>query len=279
MSDPERQQVMSQEKYFMHSWTHIFYLWKIRKIMLGKTTRDVLLHMPQETRRVIDLGCGPGANLFDVFDMCSDIPEVQWYALDLNIRLIGLGARRSRFRVSERNMKAIHFLAGDISHLPLTDASIDMLLSSEVVEHLPNPQPAIAEMTRVLKPGGYAFITTPNPHNLPVLLGYAIDRLSKGRFKKWYWQGNDAISAPPLGAEVGFEHVSVHSYCVWRAWLKEAGLQVIQKIRGPMVSGSPFFDRHRWLSASMIALDPLLDRMPGRFLLSNNLGLLCQKRT
>lgn len=278
MSDTDRQQWLTQEKYFGRSWTHIFCLWKLRQIMLGKTTCKVLLSMPQEARRVIDLGCGPGTNLFEVFDMCADIPGVQWYGLDLNIREVQLGARRSRFRVSERNMRAIHFLAGDLFHLPLADACMDMLLSSEVVEHLPNPRPAIAEMTRVLKPGGYAFITTPNPHNLPELLGYAMDRLSSGRFKRWYWRGHDTISAPPLSAEVGFGHVSVHPCGVWRAWLKEAGLQVIREVRGPMVFGGPFFDRHRWLSATMIALDPVLDRMPWPFLMSNNIGMLCQKR-
>ncbi len=278
MSDTEHHQWLGQEKYFGRSWTHIFCLWKLRQIMLGKTTREVLLRMPQAARRVIDLGCGPGTNLFEVCDMCADIPGVQWYGLDLNIQEAQLGARRSRFRVSERNMQAIHFLAGDLLRLPLANASMDMLLSSEVVEHLPNPRPAIAEMTRVLKPGGYAFITTPNPLNVPELMGYAINWLSNGRFKGWYWQDHDTISAPPLSAEVGFGHVSVHPYGVLRAWLKEAGLQVVQKIRGPMVSGSPFFDRHRWLSATMIALDPLLDRMPWRFLMSKNLGILCQKR-
>lgn len=279
MSDIERKQWLAQERYFGRSWTHVFYLWKLRSVMLGKTTREVLLRMPQETRRVIDLGCGPGTNLFEVFDMCADIPGVQWYGLDLNIRESQLGARRSDFRVSERNMQAVYFFAGDLFHLPLADASMDMLLSSEVVEHLPDPRPAIAEMTRVLKPGGYAFITTPNPHNLPELLGYAADRLSNGAFKRLFWHGCDSISAPPLRAEVGFGHVSVQPYGVWRSWLEKSGLQVVRKVRGPAVFGGSFFDRHPWLSGFMIALDPLLDRMPGRFLLSNNLGLLCQKRT
>ena len=40
----------------------------------------------------------------------------------------------------------------------------------------------------------------------------------------------------------------------------------------------PFFDRHIFISGLTIALDPLLDRLPGRFLLSNNLGILCCKQ-
>jgi len=90
--------------------------------------------------------------------------------------------------------------------LPSPDNSLDIVLSSEVVEHLPDPMPALKEMRQVLKPGGYAVITTPNPRNLLEMVGYAIDWLTGGWFKKMYWKGQDNISAPLLSAEVGFGH-------------------------------------------------------------------------
>ena len=68
----------------------------------------------------------------------------------------------------------------------MADASLDMLLCCEVVEHLPDPQFALIEMARILKPGGYAFITTPNPDNLVERLGYAIDKLTRGSLKRLY---------------------------------------------------------------------------------------------
>ncbi|OIO68731.1 MAG: hypothetical protein COW19_05520 [Zetaproteobacteria bacterium CG12_big_fil_rev_8_21_14_0_65_55_1124] len=267
-----------EEKFFDRSWTHIFYFWKLRQMMLGRTV-ERLLSARSDTQgvRVIDLGCGPGTNLFEVVDRCARFKGVEWFGLDLNQSEAAMAADRSAWRVNERKLQALRFLSGDIFNLPLPDASVDIIVSSEVVEHLPDPTPALMEMARVLKPGGYAMVTTPNPHNLPELLGYALDFITGGRFKKFYWKGQDDISAPPLEAAVGFGHVSVHPFPVWKAWLQQAGIPVVKKVRGPMVFGSPFFDRQRFLSGLFIALDPLLDALPGRFLTTTNLGMLCRK--
>jgi len=268
------------EKFFARSWTHIFYFWKLRQVMLGKTIKKLLQrHEKGENIRVVDLGCGPGTNIFDVFDACSGLnQQVQWFGLDLNQREAAMGASRSLYRSQERNMQGIHFMSGDIFHLPFEDNSIDILISSEVVEHLPNPLPALKEMQRVLKPNAYAMITTPNPRNLPEMLGYALDKLTFGGFKKLYWRGQDEVSAPPLDAEVGFGHVSVHPFPVWRDWLEQVEMPVVKKVRGPIVFGSPFFDRHRFLMGVLVMLDPILDRLPFRFLTTTNLGMLCQKK-
>jgi len=48
-------------------------------------------------------------------------------------------------------------------------------------------------------------------------------------------------------------------------------------LRGSILFGSPFFDRHRFISGMMIALDPWLDRLPGKFFTTINLGMLCHK--
>ncbi|MDQ6964881.1 MAG: class I SAM-dependent methyltransferase, partial [Mariprofundales bacterium] len=157
-----------EERFFSRSWTHIFYFWKLRQIMLGRTVFRLLRDLRDEhPLRVVDLGCGPGSNLFEVADQCASFAGVSWYGLDLNHEEVAAGADRSGWRVRERKVKAVHFLSGDLFHLPFADASVDILLSSEVVEHLPDPLPALQEMERVLKPGGHVMITTPNPQNLP----------------------------------------------------------------------------------------------------------------
>jgi 2-polyprenyl-3-methyl-5-hydroxy-6-metoxy-1,4-benzoquinol methylase len=48
------------------------------------------------------------------------------------------------------------------THLPLSAASVDYVVSSECIEHTHAPREAIREMLRVLKPGGLLFLTTPN---------------------------------------------------------------------------------------------------------------------
>jgi ubiquinone/menaquinone biosynthesis C-methylase UbiE len=49
----------------------------------------------------------------------------------------------------------------DITTVPLPDASFDAILCSEVLEHLPDPIPALREMARLLKPGGVFIGTSP----------------------------------------------------------------------------------------------------------------------
>ncbi len=269
----------SEEKFFARSWTHQFYFWKLRQIMLGRTVERLLApRRPGEQIRVVDLGCGPGTNLFEIADRCAGFEGVAWFGLDLNLQEVADGASRSRWRVAKRGMAPVRFAGGDLFNLPFADNSLDIIVSSEVVEHLPDPYPALREMARVLKPGGYAMVTTPNPRNLPEMVGYGLDRVSGGAFKRLYWKGQDEISAPPLTAQVGFGHVSVHPYSVWRQWLAEAGIPVVRCVRGPMVFGSPFFDRQRLLSGLLVALDPILDLLPGKFLTTTNLGMLCRKR-
>jgi ubiquinone/menaquinone biosynthesis C-methylase UbiE len=52
-------------------------------------------------------------------------------------------------------------IISDISHIPEPDASFDIILCTEVFEHLPNPIAAIQEFSRLLKKDGQLIITAP----------------------------------------------------------------------------------------------------------------------
>jgi SAM-dependent methyltransferase len=52
-------------------------------------------------------------------------------------------------------------IVGDIHNLPLPDNSVDAIICMSVLEHVEEPQKAVKEMHRVLKPGGYCFIFVP----------------------------------------------------------------------------------------------------------------------
>ncbi|WP_395748097.1 methyltransferase domain-containing protein [Prosthecobacter sp.] len=47
--------------------------------------------------------------------------------------------------------------------IPLPDASVDVVMSTQVIEHIEDHEKAAAEMCRILKPGGHAVITVPRP--------------------------------------------------------------------------------------------------------------------
>lgn len=55
--------------------------------------------------------------------------------------------------------------------IPLPDASVDVAFAGDVVEHLPHsPRPFMRELSRVLRPGGWCLLTTPNAVRLSVRL-------------------------------------------------------------------------------------------------------------
>lgn len=58
----------------------------------------------------------------------------------------------------------------DVSNLPFEDAAYDLVLNTQVLEHVKDPAKVCKELARVLKPGGSLFLTTPQSsplHNLP----------------------------------------------------------------------------------------------------------------
>ena len=61
---------------------------------------------------------------------------------------------------SDWDYSAIHVLA-DLSQIPLKEASIDLVLNTQVLEHVPDPGRVIREFYRVLKPGGKLFLSAP----------------------------------------------------------------------------------------------------------------------
>lgn len=70
----------------------------------------------------------------------------------------------------------------DITDVPEPDASFDLILCSEVFEHLPNPLAALDEFARLLKPGGKLIVTAP----FASLVHFAPYHYSTGFSRYWY---------------------------------------------------------------------------------------------
>lgn len=54
-------------------------------------------------------------------------------------------------------------IPGSLLEVPLPDESVDMVMSTQVIEHIEDHEKAAAELCRILKPGGHALITVPHP--------------------------------------------------------------------------------------------------------------------
>jgi SAM-dependent methyltransferase len=100
-------------------------------------------------------------------DLCESITLFRTTA---PIRILDYGCGGSPYRSLFRNSEYIRadftpcqgldFLLPSDSSIPVPDASFDMVLSTQVLEHVPEPAHYIAESFRVLKPGGFLLLTT-----------------------------------------------------------------------------------------------------------------------
>lgn len=103
--------------------------------------------------RVVDVGCGagPGLRYLAARGAVALGLDHSCYALQTALHL-----------VPQRGADADVVLSDNATGLPCADSSADLVLLSELVEHLPAAGPLLRDCCRVLKPGGRIVVTTPN---------------------------------------------------------------------------------------------------------------------
>lgn len=106
---------------------------------------------------MLDLGCGEGRHIFGVMEK---FPDLKCIGLDPHIESLDKASEGLKFLESISNTKT-NFLSGSAYSLPFSDDSFDLVVCSEVLEHLHDYKDAIKEINRVLKPGGQFLASVP----------------------------------------------------------------------------------------------------------------------
>lgn len=152
--------------------------------------------------RVLDFGCGEGRHAFEAYRRGADV-----VALDLDDTALKYvqGMFEAMTEAGEAPATATALsVRGDGLALPFATGSFDRVMAAEVLEHIPADTTVLAELVRVLAPGGLMAVTVP----------------------RWFpervcW----ALSTPYHEVEGG--HVRVYRRSVLTALLRGAGLRVI----------------------------------------------------
>jgi SAM-dependent methyltransferase len=164
-------------KYSMYWWSNRFYAMLARRH--GK-----------RGGRLLEIGSGMGhlvGQLEDTFET---------YGMDVNHWAV----EQSKAVVEKSALQT-----ASAEELPFADNSFDVVIIKHIVEHLPNPEKAIAEIGRVIAPGGVLILSTPN-----------LDSLLK------LWKGDSWI---------GYQdptHISLHPPVTWLGWIKNSGFSLLR---------------------------------------------------
>lgn len=184
--------------------------------------------------RVLDVGCGRGG-----------VMELFWREVGLAVGVDADYASLAEHRTRQTAPPGMPLTGGQVEALPFQTASFDLVLALWVFEHLPRPAPALAELARVLRPGGHLLFLTPNAQHpliwanrasqwLPALQRALVPRLygreAADTFQVHY-QANSAPRLRELAAAAGFEEVSLRaiadpSYLAFNDWWFEVSLRV-----------------------------------------------------
>lgn len=132
---------------------HYSHLEGVREVL--EVRENMILRAMQtaapSNKKILDLGCGDGCFLVNA---TRQFPGLMPVGLDLSPGQL----EKARTRIPQGK-----FLQGSLgTKLPFADQEFDFVYSAEVIEHLFDTDLFLKEAYRVLKPGGYLYMTTPN---------------------------------------------------------------------------------------------------------------------
>lgn len=137
----------------------------------ARQKRDVLAWLDAIGRSdldIIEVGCGAAW-------LTPDLPPYgRVTATDLSDEVLGDAAKRH---------PEIKFVAGDFMELPFDDAAFDVIVTLEVLSHVPDQPAFIAKLARMLRPGGHLMLAT---QNRPVLQNFNnLPPPGPGQIRRW----------------------------------------------------------------------------------------------
>jgi arsenite methyltransferase len=97
---------------------------------------------------VLDVGSGAGTDLLLAARHVG--PSGRAIGIDMTAEM----RERARAGARQCDLRHVEVLEGDATHLPVEDASIDVVISNGVLNLVPEKERAFAEIARVLRPGG-----------------------------------------------------------------------------------------------------------------------------
>jgi SAM-dependent methyltransferase len=212
--------------------------------------------------RLLDMGCGGGRHAFAAMKRGASVVALDYSEAELKDVRATVGAMHEAREVPVTQPWLT--VNGDALRLPFPDASFDRIVCSEVLEHLWGYEQAIAELVRVLKPGGRMAVTVPT--RWPERVSWALDwqyHDTPGGHVRIFHQHELELALERAGLWLrGSHHAHALHTPYW--WIRCAG--GVNEPDRPVARRYHDFlvwqltNNPRWLAAVDRALNPLLGK-------------------
>jgi ubiquinone/menaquinone biosynthesis C-methylase UbiE len=244
------------------------YFWRRkRELSLRLLRRHCEFAVPVASPRPIvfvDLGCGWATDLLFFHRTLREFRATgaighDWHFIGIDGDVEKLGEAQRRIGDTTGH---VEWIRGDFTHrIPLPDHAADVLYCSEVIEHMDDPMPFIAEWRRVLRPGGVILVTTPNEPNIFQPSFYSRRRRAANR--------QALLDSPHQVTDADghvfsvYGHIGIRRIDEWETLFRSRGLQLVDFERGALFY-SPYYLNHRGIFAVQRVAEAILDVLPKR---------------
>ncbi len=178
-------------------------------------------------QRVLDVGSGPGLLVVDLAECVGDEGDV--LGVDRSEAMIAM----ARARCEEQGLEHARFELAEATALPCEDAAFDVAVSTQVYEYVADMKSGLAELHRVLRPGGRVFILDTDWDSL---VWHSSDRERQARILRAW---DEHLADPHLPATLAPK-------------LREAGFTVQQREVIPLLN--PDFQEHSYSAGILRAI-------------------------
>jgi SAM-dependent methyltransferase len=235
-----------------------YYWFRKRREVATLVRRYADLFDTCERPAVVELGCGEGDDLFMLRRL---LPQASFLGLEIDPERLRICELRRRYHGAEN----VSFLSADLTRsLPVADNAVDLAYCSEVVEHLPQPEELLAEIARIVRPGGLFLLTTPNQPNVLQRSFWSRRRSARIQSALRAEREETGAEAEVAGHTPIFGHISLRTARQWDRAVEPTGFELLDWARGALMYGTRRrFDREPVLALMFLA-QTMLDLLPKR---------------
>jgi len=230
------------------------YVWYRKKQLMLSFIKDMV--EKKDNLRILDMGCNNGTDLFSFSKLINKKHE--YVGLDIDKQAISFANKR----VKNDKLNNFKFYCMDIVEQDVTRlGKFDIILSSEVIEHVYNHDLFLKKAHIMLNEGGYVMLTTPNKDNIIKKLVLRFYPNVKEK-QSWYFDRHGAdIEKDKEGymnnRESIMQHVSEVNKKQLRQELIRNGFEIVKLKSSAISYGSPVLDNNKFLFFIWTALDAM----------------------